>query len=114
MSNVFCLLYGRQFVEFFLPIDAITSEGIDSQVAYAKRGKVLEEVRTLAWVNLEAVQTCLHNDLSGADMTPFHGNSQPRVAASPSARTDEEVGRVGILQELPVDFLNLFGNRRIV
>ena len=61
MSNVFCLLYGRQLVEFFLPIDAITSEGIDSQVAYAKRGEVLEEVRTLAWVNLEAVKTCLHN-----------------------------------------------------
>ena len=71
-------------------------------------------MRTLTWVNLEAVKTCLHNNLSGADMTPFHGNSQPRVAASPSARTDEEIGRAGILQELPVDFLNLFGNRRIV
>ncbi len=92
VAYVLRLLYGGQLVEDFLPVDAVASESVDGKVADAKRGKVLEEMRALARVNLEAVQSSLDDDLRGTDVAPLDGNAEPRVAASPTARTDEEVG----------------------
>ena len=114
MTNVLCLLYGRQLVEHLLPIDAIASEGIDGKVANAKRCQVLEEVGALTWVDLKAVETSFYNDLRGTDMRPLHRNAQPRVAASPTTWTDEEIRSIGVLQERAVDALYLFSNCRIV
>ena len=114
MTNVLCLLYGRQLVEHLLPIDAIASEGIDGKVANAKRCQVLEEVGALTWVDLKAVETSFYNDLRGTDMRPLHRNAQPRVTASPTTWTDEEIRSIGVLQERAVDALYLFSNCRIV
>ena len=68
VTNVFCLLNSRQFVENFLSVDTVASESIDGEVANAKRGEVLEEVRALARVNLEAVQACLNDNLGGTNL----------------------------------------------
>ena len=114
VANVFCLLNGWKFVEDVLSVYAVAAESIDGKVADAKRGKVLEEVRALAWVNLEAVKACLHDNLCCADMTPLNGNTEPWVAASPTSGTDEEIGRSGWLKEPSVYFLNLFGNSGVV
>lgn len=55
MADVFCFLNSGELVEDFLTIDAVAPEGVDGEVADAKRGEVLEEVGTLTGVNLEAV-----------------------------------------------------------
>ena len=114
MTHVLSLLNCWKFVEDLLPIDAVTSESVDCQVANAKRCKVLEEVRAVARVNLEAIKTSLYNDLSSTDMAPLHRNAQPRVAASPASWTDKKVGCVVLLQESSVNLLNLFCNGGIV
>ena len=88
MADVLCLLDGGELVEDFLTVDAVATEGVDGEVADAKRREVLEEVGALAGVNLEAVQTGLHDDLRRADVRPFDGDAEPRVAAPPAARAD--------------------------
>ena len=88
VADMLCLLHGGQCVEDFLPVDAVTSEGVDGEVADAKRGEVLEEVGALAGVHLEAVQPCLHDDLGSTDVAPLDGYAEPRVAASPTAGAD--------------------------
>ena len=86
---MFCFLNGGQLVENFLPIDAVASEGVDGEVADAERGEVLEEVCALARIDLEAVQSCLDNDLGCADLRPLDRDAKPRVGASPTARADK-------------------------
>ena len=93
VADVLCLLDGGQLCEDFLTIDAVATEGVDGQVADAKGGEVLEEVGALAWVNLKAVESCLHDDLRGTDLRPLDGNAQPGVAAAPSPGADEQIRR---------------------
>ena len=88
VAHVLRLLDGGQPVENVLTVDAVAPEGVDGEIADAQRREVLEEVRALAGINLETVKSCLHDDLSCADMRPFDGDAEPRVAASPAARAD--------------------------
>ena len=110
------LFNGRKLVKDVLPVDAVATERINRQIANAKRGEVLKEVRALTRVNLEAIESCLYNNLRSTDVTPLHRNAEPRVAASPTTRSDEEVRTRARLnrQESSVNLLNLFGNRRVV
>ena len=95
VANVFRFMNCRQFVEDILSIDAITSESVNCKLANAEGSEVLEEVRTLRGVDLEAVQSCLHNDLRGTYLRPLHGNAKPRVRTSPTTWADEEKRRSG-------------------
>ena len=47
MPQVSGFLYGRLGIEKRLVVDAIIHIGIDGEIAHAKRGEILEEVRTL-------------------------------------------------------------------
>ena len=105
VADMFCLLDGRQLVEYVLPVDAIASESIDGEIADSERGEVLEEVRALRRVDLEFVYAGFHNDLCCTDMTPPYGNAEPWVAAAPTAGTDEHIGG---------SLLGVFSQRRIL
>ena len=52
MAHIFRLLHGRHLVEQVFPYRAAIGLRIDGEIAHAKRGKILEEVRALAGVNM--------------------------------------------------------------
>jgi len=66
-----CFLYRRQSVQERLLIDAVTFIGIDGKVTDSKRSQVLEEVRTLAWIDPIVRQASLNNDPGCRDVLKY-------------------------------------------
>ena len=62
VTDVLGLVDGWHFVEDFLTVDAVATEGVDGEVGHAERGEVLEEVGALGGINLEALQAGLYDD----------------------------------------------------
>ena len=67
---------------------------VHGQVADLEAGQVLEEMGALAGRDLEVVQIGLDDDPGAGDLVPAHGDAQPAVATSPSARA-RAAGRAG-------------------
>ena len=78
-------------VEHLLAVDAVVGIGVDSEVAHAKAGEVLEEVGALAGVHAVVLEFDLDDDLSGADVRPLDRHAQPRVARAPPSGPYEHV-----------------------
>ena len=113
MAHVLRFLYCWLSIEKLLIIDSVADIIVDSEVANAEAGQVLEEVCTLARVYTVICQPSLNDDLGGRNMRPLDWHAQPRVAAAPSARTNEDI-IASLIEEAPVDALYLVGNGRIV
>ena len=93
------LLHGRQLVEYFLPVDAVSAEGVDGEVAHPQAGEVLEEMGALAGVHLEIARR-LVDFLSGVAYA--NGGQIKKVANSTYIITPYNVGVMGdsLLDEL--------------
>ena len=104
VAHVLRLLNGRQRVEHAGLQNTVTRIGVDGEVTHAKRGEVLEEVRALRGIYVVVLQSGLHDDACCGDVRPLHGDAQPVVARTPTARADQDVV-LSLIQELAVDLL---------
>ena len=75
MADVLGFLNGRKLVQDVLTVDAVATEGVYGKIAHSQRSQVLEEVGSLAGIYLIVVEACLNDNLRGADVWPFYGDS---------------------------------------
>lgn len=65
MTQVFGLLDCWQRVEDVFAIYTVVAEGIDGEIADSETREILEEVGSLAWIDLEVLESCLNDDTGG-------------------------------------------------
>ena len=87
------LIHGRQGIENVLPVNSILPESVDGEVTDPQGCQILEEMCTLAGIHLKIVQPSFHYHLRGTNVRPLDWYTKPGVAAAPSARPYQEVGR---------------------
>ena len=113
MAEVLGLFDRRKQIQVFLIKPAIALERIDCKITYAKRGQVLEEMRTLARIDPIIFQTALYDYPSITDMRPLDRNTQPRITTSPTPGPYEDISLVGT-GELPVHLFYIVSHQLIV
>ena len=112
-THALALVVGGLPVEPLGGEDAVTHERVDGEVAYAKRGEVLEEVRPLARLDAVAAQARLDYHFRRRDVGPLDGDAEPRVARSPAAGADKHIG-CALVEVLAVEAVYLLGQARVV
>ena len=60
MAEELRFFHSRLRIEELLVVDTIIHKGIDREVTHSERGKILEEMRTLAGINAVISQSRLH------------------------------------------------------
>ena len=76
-SHVFSLLDGWQRVEEITVVNAVADIVVYGEIAYSEARQVLEEVRSLTWVDAIVGQSCLDNDLCSRYVWPLDRHSEP-------------------------------------
>ena len=109
MAHMSGFFDSREGIEEGAIVDAIAVEIIDGEIAHAKRGEVLEKVSALRRINAIVSQAGFDNDACSRDVWPFHRNSQPRIARSPSTRPYQDVV-LAFVEEFGIDARNFFCN----
>ena len=113
MTQEFRFVYRRLGIKEILIVNTVIHKSVDSEIAYSERSQVLEEVCALTRIYAVISQTGFHYHTGSRNMRPFHRNTQPCIAASPTSRTDKYI-ILTFIQELPVDFFFFLSNSLIV
>ena len=113
MTQEFRFVYRRLGIKEILIVNTVIHKSVDSEIAYSERSQVLEEVCALTRIYAVISQTGFHYHTGSRNMRPFHRNTQPCIAASPTSRTDKYI-ILTFIQELPVDFFYFPSNSLIV
>ena len=113
MPQIFGILDSRQGIQILLVKPAVSFERVDGEISDTKGCQVLEEMRSLAWVNTIIFQTALHDYTGIANMRPLHRNPQPMVTASPTSGTDQHVILL-FFRKTTVQFFYFIGNQLVV
>ena len=85
----------------------------DSEVAYAKRGEILEEVSTLRGLYVATIHTELGYETRSRDIGPLDRYAQRHIGTAPTALTYQDIARA-IGSEGAVEGAYLIGNGAIV
>lgn len=76
MAHILRFLYRRHRIQYLL-IDesSFFCVCIYRKVTYPERGKILEEMGTLTWVDIIVLQRYFYDDTGGTDMRPLDRNA---------------------------------------
>ena len=77
VAHIVGFFYGWHSVEDILAEDTIVGVAVYSEIAYTKRGEVLEEVSALTWVHTIVLQCHLRYNPCCRDVMPFHWYAKP-------------------------------------
>ena len=114
MANILCLLDRRHRIEHSLVDEAtLPGIGIYRKVTHPERGEVLEEMGSLAGIDVIVLQRHLHDNPGCTDMRPLDGNTEIVVAGAPSAGTYQHIV-LAFGKELAVDALYIVSHIIIV
>ena len=80
MSYVGCFFHGRHLVENFLVKESHAFVFVYCEISHSEAGEVLEEVCALARIHAVVLERNLYDYLCSADMWPFYGHAEPRIA----------------------------------
>ena len=89
MANQFRFLHDGLPVQP-LPIDLEGAIVPHHEVAGAKAGEVVEEVRALAQFHIDLRQRGFDDRACPRDLAPVHRNTQRRMGAAPTPESDQE------------------------
>ena len=113
VAEKFSLFDSFDSVEIGFIEPAIALERIYREISHPEGSQVLEEMRTLAGVHAVVFESAFDDDARIADMRPFHRDSEPGVAASPTSRADEDVA-LAPLREFTVDAVDVVGYQLVI
>lgn len=65
VTQVLGLFDCRKGIEDVFAIDTVVAEGIDGEIADSETREILEEVGSLAWIDLEVLEPSLNDDSGG-------------------------------------------------
>ena len=91
MAQVFSLMHSRLRIQEVLIVYSVVHKSIDREIAYSEGSQVLKKVCPLTGIDAIIRQPGFYNDARCTDMRPFNRNAEPRVTATPTSRTYQDI-----------------------